>query len=65
MQDGVSATERIFQIIDIEPEVISGNIKIDDVNQIKFKNVSFSFGENKILSNINFEIKKGNFCFNW
>jgi subfamily B ATP-binding cassette protein MsbA len=59
MQDGISATERIFQIIDIEPEVISGNIKIDNVNQIKFKDVSFSFGENKILSNINFEIKKG------
>ncbi len=59
MQDGISAIERIFQIINIQPEIISGDIKIDSINNIKFKNVCFSYGEITVLSNINFDIYRG------
>lgn len=55
--------DRIFTFLDnanLEEKVEDSNIKLENVERIEFKNLSFSYGERKILDDINFEISKGN-----
>ncbi len=63
LQRGISAADRIFEILDL-PEEIKNHPKAKKLatfnDKIEFRNVSFSYNENSpVLSNINFEIKKG------
>ncbi|MBL7545017.1 MAG: ABC transporter ATP-binding protein [Bdellovibrionaceae bacterium] len=62
IQETIVAAERVYQILDNnevvrEPE----NPKSFPINwkNIHFKNVSFSYGQEKILDNINFSIQRG------
>ena len=57
-----SASERIFDVLDTISDVSDapdakplGNIE----GQVRFENVSFSYGRNRILQNISFEIQPG------
>jgi ABC-type multidrug transport system, ATPase and permease components len=62
IQEGIAAAERIFQILDEEPEVkeVEGARPLPPIaNSIEFRNVSFSYEEEPILKEINVEIKKG------
>lgn len=62
IQEGIAAAERIFQILDEEPEVkeVEGARPLPPIaNSIEFRNVSFSYEEEPILKEINMEIKKG------
>lgn len=55
--------DRIFTFLDnanLEEKVEKSKIKLENVERIEFKNLSFSYGERKILDDINFEISKGN-----
>jgi len=68
LQEAAAAGDRIFEILDLEPEVASlpGAKKIDCFNNsIRFENVSFSY-ENEatlapavVLQNISCKVKKG------
>ena len=63
VQLSLMAIERVFEMIDMEVK-ISENKKAKEMptlkNEIEFKNVSFSYTEEKqILKNINLTIKKG------
>jgi ATP-binding cassette subfamily B protein len=62
VQMGLVAAERVFNLID-NPYVIENEGKIKDVEikgDIEFKDVSFSYTEDKvILKDLNFTIKKG------
>ena len=62
IQQAISAGERIFKLADQENEKDEEE-KINEIPQIKdkisFENVSFSYNEKEILSNISFEIPKG------
>ena len=61
VQKGAAAVERIENILQ-EPVVVedNGNKQLELFsNQIEFKNVSFGYGENTILKNINLIIPKG------
>jgi len=62
IQEGIAAAERIFQILDEQPEVkeVEGARPLPPIaNSIEFRNVSFSYEEEPILKEINVEIKKG------
>jgi subfamily B ATP-binding cassette protein MsbA len=59
MQDGVSATERIIQLLSVERKIIDGDIQVEKIERLEFKGVSFSFGDKKIVENINFQIHRG------
>ena len=63
IQQAVSASERVFEILDQESKIfnLSNAKNIDSFSKdIIYKNVSFEYEQNKsILKNINIDIKKG------
>lgn len=63
LQSTLASAERIFKIIDTPAEDTHPNLEknIENVNgNIEFKNVYFGYeGENIVLKNINFKVKKG------
>ena len=64
LQNGLASADRVFAIMDIEPDIndIKNAHKISNLNKhISYNNVSFSYERDnvKVLDNINFEIKKG------
>jgi subfamily B ATP-binding cassette protein MsbA len=62
IQRGIASADRIFEVIDTtnqlpspaHPKPFPGFNK-----QIEYKNVSFAYGENKVLDQINFTLEKG------
>ncbi len=61
-QRGIASGERVFEIIDIKPEIVNkpDAIKLEKFeDSIEFKNVSFSYSEKKVLDDISFKVEKG------
>lgn len=57
---GIAALERINEILYLEEEVDKGIQKpIHFDNEIVVDNVTFSYGENNVIQNLNLKIKKG------
>jgi len=62
IQKGSASAQRIYDILDQENAIIEHEnaIKIKQLkSKIVFENLSFSYDENQVLSDINFEIIKG------
>jgi subfamily B ATP-binding cassette protein MsbA len=62
VQRGLASAERIFGIIDLEPAIKDKNYAkklVEFKSELSFKNVSFAYGEEKVLKNININIHKG------
>ncbi len=61
VQQGLAASQRVFEIIDREPEVLEkpGASELEKVEGvIEFNNVSFRYDEKMILNNVNLTIEK-------
>jgi len=59
---GLAAGKRVLDLIDVKPEIVdhADAMTIDSFkNSITFKDVTFSYGDRAVLSNINLEIPKG------
>ncbi|WMN07686.1 ABC transporter ATP-binding protein [Marivirga arenosa] len=62
VQRGLASAERIFGIIDLEPAIKdkpSAKNLTEFKKEIKINNVSFAYGEEPVLKNINITIEKG------
>ncbi len=64
IQESSAAADRIFEIIDIEPEIKDAADAIphkEFTDKIEYQNVSFHYDDNDelVLDNISFEVKKG------
>jgi len=62
IQRGIASADRIFEVVDTTNQLPSpANPKPFPgfANQIEYKNVSFAYGENKVLDQINFTLEKG------
>lgn len=62
MQVGISASERVFKIFDIETEEISDDsCNIEFKNELQCQSISFSYPEHEevVLKDISFTVKKG------
>ncbi len=63
IQRGIASGERVFSLMDTNPKIkdVENPIDIDELKEsIEFRNVSFSYGEKEVLTDINFTIPKGN-----
>ena len=57
-----ASAERINEILETEPAIISGKDKIDSIGEIEFENVDFyypGFEGKTVINNLNLKIKKG------
>ena len=64
IQAGAASAERIFNLLDTEPQIVEINnpTKLQNFkSEVVFKNVNFEYfaGDGPVLDNINFSIKKG------
>ena len=63
IQVAMASLERVFKIFEEKPSIVFSNLsrnenKFDKVG-LEFENVYFSYGDKKIVENINFEIEEG------
>jgi len=62
IQQGMAAGTRVFEILDLEEEIVDqeGSVAIDGIRQgIVFNQVSFGYGQDRVLRDINLEVKTG------
>lgn len=62
IHNGIAAGERVLELIDTKPDVISKpNAKTIEKfeKELVFENVDFNYGDKEVLKNINLQIKKG------
>ncbi len=62
LQRGIAAGSSLFEIIDEEDEIDSGNYRSEDVRgKVEFRNVSFSYGDedSAVLDDVSFTVEAG------
>jgi subfamily B ATP-binding cassette protein MsbA len=62
IQEGLAAAVRVYDIIDIESDIKErqGAVELKPgQHSVVFRNVSFKYGEQMVLKNINLEVKRG------
>lgn len=59
-QRGYVSSKRVFEILDADIKILSGTRLVKSFeNRIDFKNVSFAYSEQIVLSNVSFVVSKG------
>lgn len=62
IQRGIAATERMFEVLDLKP-TIEDSVDAEDLKSfdstIEFDHVSFKYGDEWVLKDVSFSIKKG------
>ena len=59
MQDAIAATERIEELLQTKPSVVSGTRTLESVEEIAFKDVSLKYGDTWALEGIDIQAYKG------
>ncbi|MEN8304486.1 MAG: ABC transporter transmembrane domain-containing protein [Campylobacterota bacterium] len=60
IQDAVAASERVFEVLDIDSKIVDGQeILDDDITKVEFKNVNLRYEDSYALNDINIKIKQG------
>lgn len=60
LQDAIAASERIFEIIDLNPTIKVSDKKFnEEIKDIRFENVTLYYDNKKALDNLSFSVKKG------
>ena len=59
MQDAVAATERLQELFDSKPTIVSGDETLNSVKSIHFKDVGLSYDDEVALKHIDLTAKKG------
>lgn len=62
IQQSSGAADRIFEVIDTMPDVLEDNNPIElkkPIKSVRFENVSFSYGGEEVLSDINLDVQSG------
>ncbi|SFV55537.1 Phospholipid-lipopolysaccharide ABC transporter [hydrothermal vent metagenome] len=59
LQDSVAATERMSELFDSHPTIISGNETLQRVDEVKFDNISLEYGDKIALKDIDLIAKRG------
>jgi len=60
IQDAQAASERVFQIFDLENRIKDGPSLLDEpIRTVRFENVSLDLGEKTVLADINLDVSAG------
>lgn len=62
IQKGLAAASRVFELLEMQEEIKekTGAVELKGISkEIEFKDVSFKYGENWVLKDINLNVKKG------
>ncbi|MEI8365150.1 MAG: ABC transporter ATP-binding protein [Parachlamydiaceae bacterium] len=61
IQRGVAATERMFEVMDLTPLIEDSKDaqELKQINEIVFDHVSFRYGDQWVLNDVSFNIRKG------
>lgn len=59
-QDSKSSFERIQELLNISEE-LNGEVFLENIDKIELKDITFKYGDNPILSNFNYSLKKEKF----
>ena len=59
MQDAIAAMERLQELLENTPTIVSGDKILDDIREINFENVELKYDKDIALQNINLIAKKG------
>ena len=59
LQDASAATERMNELFDTHPEIVSGKELLSTVKSVKFEKVSLDYDEKSALREVSLETKKG------
>ena len=59
LQDAVAATERMTELFDSRPEIVSGELTLDFVKELSFRDVSLYYEGKKALEHITLRAAKG------
>ena len=60
MQDALAATERIEELLQIKPKIVSGDKDLQHIERITFDRVSLRYGDKPVLHDVSLEATKGN-----
>jgi len=60
MQDAVAATERMQELFDVHPKIVSGEKILKDVEGVVFNSVGLSYDEEVALADVNLDANRGN-----
>jgi len=59
LQEAVAATERMGELFDVHPTIVSGEYELQEIESIDFEGVGLHYGEKKALHDINLQTQKG------
>jgi len=59
IQDAVAATERMNELFESHPTIVSGEKKLEHIEKVVFDEVSLEYGEKKALEKVTLEAEKG------
>jgi subfamily B ATP-binding cassette protein MsbA len=59
IQDAVAATERMNELFESKPTIVSGKKEPGHINSVVFNRVSLAYGDKKALENVDLEAVKG------
>lgn len=59
MQDAIAASERTFELIDLEPTIVGGGKQMGEIGSVSFCDISLNYGDKAALKDISFSVKKG------
>jgi len=59
IQDAVAATERMSELFENHPSIVSGEKELSHIDKVVFDKVSLHYGEKKALDNVDLEAHKG------
>ncbi|MBU0631290.1 ATP-binding cassette domain-containing protein [bacterium] len=60
IQDAVAASERVFEILDTNNDIIDGKVVLEeDIKSIEFSDVELQYHNKKALRNVSFSVQEG------
>lgn len=61
IQRGIAAAERMYEVMDLSPQIEDSKDaeELIDINEVEFDRVSFRYGDQWVLDNLSFKVKKG------